>query len=215
MGDITQEEIDEIHRVMAGENSRPEENIESEQEAYKSAIKEIQRQELNKRNESYTQNERDALKPVLNGQIEFNLQGAVSTYSELYSDVLDSLEQPDGFEDTLEDFSRHKMMAIAETPQGDEVVMSENRSEVRKPKALAYRARDSAFEVDNSTLKEIDYREEDLNVRRLRNMVLETEKRIRNGYRKLAEKGVPTPAPPTINEKLGANYNVLGFRYRG
>lgn len=218
MGDVSEEEIQEIHRVMAGEEPEVGKEIETEEGAYRASIEEIQRQEMKKRRGSYSDSEWNVLVPVLKGQLNYHAGDTDSNLSRLYSNVLDTLEDPRSFSRELEKFSRRNIVALGETTQGDEVVLSDSRSEIRKKGGLHYRTemgRNVSVEVKKDSLEEIDYRSEELDCSRLRNPVVEIQKRISSGIKKLEQKGYETPAPSEVKEqKLQTNFSLRGFKAR-
>ncbi|MFB6144239.1 MAG: hypothetical protein ABEJ98_02910 [Candidatus Nanohaloarchaea archaeon] len=217
MGEVSEEEIKEIHAVMAGEHD-VESEIETEEEAYSSAIDRVQEQEMARRRSSYSDAEWDALVPVLKGQKHFNTGRNSSKLSQLYSGVLDTLEDPGSFSRKLQDFSRSHIIAIGETPKGDELVLSDSRSNIRTTGGLHYlsrTARNVSVEVKKDSLEEIDYRSEEIDCSRLRNAVVETQKRISEGFKELESRGYTTPAPEEVSEKkIRTDFSLKGFEAR-
>lgn len=218
MGDVSEEDIEEIHRVMAGKEPEPGKDIETEESAYRSAIEDIQRQEMQKRRANYNDTEWNALVPVLKGQLNYHAGDTDSNLSQLYSRVLNTLEDTRSFSRELNDFSRRNIVALGETPEGDELVLSEKRSKIRKKWGLRYRAetgRNISVEVKKDSLEEIDYRSEEVECARLRNPVVETQKRISSGIKELERKEYDTPAPSEAkDQKFQANLSLRGFKAR-
>ena len=216
MGKVSEDEIQEIHRVMAGEEPEPERSFESGREACVSAIESIQSQEMNERRGEYSDSEWDALVPILNGQKYFNTGETDSNLSQLYSGLLEGLDDGRRFSKQLERFSSSNIVALGETPEGDELLLSDKRSNVKTKGGLHYmsrRGRNVSVDVNKDTLQEIDYRSEDINCAKLRNVVVETQKRISSGIKELENKGYETGAPTEVKEnKLSTDLGLRGFK---
>ena len=213
MADLTQEEINEIHRVMTGENA--EEEIETQEGAYRNAIGKLQNEALNERRGDLKDEEWNAAIPLFRGQTHFHTGETESNFSQLYSSALDGVQDLNQFSRKLESFSQSYIMALGKTPKGDEVLVSDSRNKVRKTGGLKYRTRTGrnvSVELEEDSLKEIDYRNKEIENAKLRKLVLKTQKDISSGLNKLEKKGFDTPAPPEVTEKkISTNYSLQGY----